>query len=175
MGNSKEFIIPFVGLPLGKHSYHYDIDDSFFEKVNYSELQKGSVKVDLLLTKQSAMMILDFTISGNIHVPCDRCNEEFDLPIKGNYQLIIKIGGNSSNDDDDIMYISNNESEINITQHVYEYIVLSVPIKKVHPDNAKGKSTCNKKVIKNLEKYSVKNDSKSVDPRWEKLINLKLN
>lgn len=174
MGKSKDYIIPFVGLPIGKHLYKYKIKDSFFEEIDYSEIKKSSLDIALILNKQSVVLLLNFSISGTVNVPCDRCNDYFDLEINGNHELIIKIGEEEISDNG--ISISATEGEINIAEYIYEYIILSLPIKRVHPNNKKGKSTCNKEAIKQYNKYVIKEEkTKTMDPRWEKLIDLKLN
>lgn len=39
------------------------------------------------------MMVLQFNVSGTVKVNCDRCFGEFDLPISGDYRLVVKVGG----------------------------------------------------------------------------------
>lgn len=175
MGKNKNYAIPFVGLSTGKHLYKYEIGDSFFEEIDYSEIKKGSLKLDLTLNKQSVMLVLDFSIEGTVNIPCDRCNEYFDLEIKSENELGIKTGGDDISGDD-IVSIPTTESEINIAEYIYEYIMLSLPIKRVHPDNKKGESTCNKEAMRIYNKYVKKEEEqKPIDPRWEKLAGLKLN
>ena len=123
------------------------------------------------------MMVLHFEISGTVKMDCDRCTEEFDLPIEGNYKLIVKVGGHESGDEnDDIITVAANEHELDLSQYLYEYITLSLPIKRVHPNDAKGKITCNKKVLKKLGDFLIEEEKKEdTDPRWNDLKNIKLN
>lgn len=177
MAGRKEYIVQFVGLAIGKHEYEFEVTDKFFESFDYSEIKQGKIKVDLSLLKQSSMMSLEFAISGTVKVPCDLCTEEFDLPISGDYKLIVKVGGNDSQDEnDDIITIAANEHELDLSQYIYEYIMLSLPIKRVHPLDKKGKSTCDPEMIEKVKKYLVDDsgDDKS-DPRWEGLKGIKLN
>jgi len=172
----KDYIIQFVGLSVGQHEFEFHITDKFFEALDYSELKQGEIKADLTLLKQSTMMVLHFKISGTVKMDCDRCTEPFSLPISGNYKLIVKVGGHESgNEDDDIITVAANEHELNLTQYIYEYIALSVPIKRVHPDDAKGKSSCDKKMLKKLENFLTEEDKEEPDPRWSGLKNIKLN
>jgi uncharacterized metal-binding protein YceD (DUF177 family) len=182
MYNRKEYIVQFVGLSMGEHLYEYHINDAFFEGLDYSEIQRGNILVKMLLLKQSSMMILRFEISGTVKAACDRCTEEFDLPIHGEYKLIVKVGGSITGDeDDDIITVAANEHELDLSQHIYEYITLSLPIKRVHPDNAKGESTCNMEVLNKLndflieEEKSDEDDEEPLDPRWNELKNISLN
>ena len=172
-----KYKIQFAGLSVGEHEYDFKADTKFFEALDYSEIKQGDIDVKVNLLKQSTMMVLTFDISGTIHLNCDRCMEDFNFPITGNYQLIIKVGGHDSGDEnDDIITIAANEHEIELTQYIYEYIILSLPIKRVHPDDKKGRSTCDPEMIKKLEKYIVENEpTEETDPRWNQLKDINFN
>lgn len=174
----KDYIIKFVGLSVGQHEYEFNVNDKFFEHLEYSEIKRGNIQVKIKLLKQAVMMALEFEISGTVKANCDLCTGEFDLPINGNFKLIIKVGGNDTGDeDDDIITIAANEHELDLSQYIYEYIALSLPIKRVHPTNKKGQSTCDKEVLKKLENFIVEDEKEeeAIDPRWEQLKNIKLN
>lgn len=171
MGKNKSYIIPFAGLPTGRHLYDFIIGDAFFEKIDNSEIKKADLRLDLTLNKRSEMIVLDFYVHGTVKTLCDRCNESFDLEVSGNNQLVVKIGGEVSSNED-ILSISSAETEIDISEYVYEYIILSLPIKRVHPDNKKGEITCDKEAMKVYNKYVQQEQIKTTDPRWEKLKGL---
>ena len=73
MSTRKEYIIQFVGLGIGAHEFEFDINDKFFEGLDYSEIKQGQILIDLNLLKQYTMMVLNFKISGTIKQDCDRC------------------------------------------------------------------------------------------------------
>jgi uncharacterized metal-binding protein YceD (DUF177 family) len=180
MAGRRDYIIQFAGLSLGKHEYEFKVGDKFFEDLDYSEIKRGDITIKLDLLKQSQMLVLEFNISGTVKAECDLCTGEFDLPIEGQYRLIVKVGGHETGDeDDDIITIAANEHELDLSQYLYEYITLSLPIKRVHPPEAKGKSGCDKEVLKKLENFLVEEDKKEEeqkpDSRWDGLKNIKLN
>lgn len=176
MPTRKDYIIQFVGLNVGQHEFDFDIDDKFFEGLDYSEIKQGNIHIDLTLLKQSTMMVLHFNINGTVKMDCDRCTAPLSLPISGNYKLIVKVGGHESGgEDDDIITVAANEHQLDLTQYIYEYITLSLPIKRVHPDNEKGESTCDKKMLKKLENFLIEEEKEETDPRWNGLKNIKLN
>jgi uncharacterized protein len=173
MSASKEYIIQFAGLSPGEHLFELNVNDKFFENLDYSEIKQGNILVKLTLLKQSTMMILNFDISGTVNVSCDRCASEFDMPITGNYKLTVKVGGSDVGDeDDDIISIAANEHKLDLTQYLYEYIALSLPIKHEHADE----SMCDKKTLKKLDEFIVDEEKEEpIDPRWDGLKNIKLN
>lgn len=167
MKNPKKFIVPFIGLSLGKHHYEYDIDDSFFQDFEYSEIKQGNLKVNLVVDKQSNMLILDFAIEGFVNVMCDRCLDNFDMDISTNQRLFIKFGEETREETDQVIVFSSNEYEIDVSQYIYEYIVLSLPHKRIHPEGE-----CDPEVIKKLNELKINKEDKDNDPRWDILKNI---
>jgi uncharacterized metal-binding protein YceD (DUF177 family) len=177
MQTRKEYIIQFVGLGLGLHDYTFEVGDSFFQDLDYSEIKHANIHVNLHLLKQSQMMVLEFEIGGTVKSECDLCTGEFDLVLEGTHKLIVKVGGSDTgNDDDDIITIAANEHELDLAQYIYEYIALSLPIKRVHPEDKNGKSTCDKEVLEKLDEFLLEEEKEEeTDPRWNGLKNIKLN
>jgi uncharacterized protein len=167
----KHFIIPFSGLKVGNHPFTFEIEDMFFEHFEYSEIKKGLVHVDCLLEKQTRMMVLYFDLKGKVRVPCDRCGEEFDLPVEGSQKLIVKFGAGHQEEAEDILVITEKENELDISQFLYEYVHLLLPIKKAHGTDENGNSLCDPEVIR----YIREADEHQADPRWEVLRKLKDN
>ncbi len=168
-----EYTIPFVGLKLGKHQFEYEIDNKFFEHFEYEEFNNANLKVDLLFEKKTTMMELTFTVSGTVNVNCDLTNEAYDQPIDGKLFLVVKFGEEYNDEDEDLLIIPHGEFEVNVQQYIYELVVLSVPLKKVHPGVEDG--TLKSEVLDKLEEFSLKNNKKEneeTDPRWDKLKNL---
>jgi len=169
MNYMNHFIIPFAGLKVGNHSFTFDIEEKFFDHFEYSEIKKGKLHVDCLLEKQSRMMVLYFDTAGTVQVSCDRCAEEFDLPIEGKQKLIVKFGEDHTEESEEVLVITEKEHELDVSQYLYEYIHLLLPIKKTHATDESGNSMCNPDVIRFIEE-----PEESVnDPRWEVLQKLK--
>ena len=64
MEDLTEFVIPFVGLKNGQHSFEFDIDTTFFNAFEFSDFNQAKVKVHLLFDKKANMMNLNFSASG---------------------------------------------------------------------------------------------------------------
>lgn len=168
-----EYTIPYVGLKLGKHRFEYEIDNTFFEHFGYDEFNDARLKLDLLFDKKTTMMELTFTVSGIVNVNCDLTNEPYDQPIDGELFLVIKFGDEYNDDNEDLLILPHGEYEVNIQQYIYELVVLSVPLKKVHPGVEDG--TLKSEVLDKLDEFSLtekKKEEEQTDPRWDKLKNL---
>ena len=174
MNNLKEYLIPFVGLKTGKHQFDYQIDNTFFKNFDYDEFNDVSVKVDIVLEKKSTMLELDFKHKGTVNVPCDVSGEEFDLPIKGKLKLLVKFGDAFNDENEELLILPHGEFQVNVAQYIYESIILSVPLRRVHPGIKDGSLT---DVIEKLESLSPKENKEEqqnndIDPRWENLKKL---
>lgn len=165
----RHFIIPFSGLKVGKYTFTFEVDNKFFDQFEYSEIKKGELQVTCELERQPRMMILDFDIGGYVRVPCDRCAEEFNLPLSGKQRLIVKFGAEHEEEAEDVLIITEQEHELDISQFIYEFIHLLLPIQKIHGTDENGKSLCNPDVIRYISHGEEHHD----DPRWEALQKLK--
>lgn len=176
MKNTKEFLIPFIGLKLGKHHFEYQISNAFFEIFDYDEYQNSDIKVNVVLDKKSTLLELNFKNKGTVNVPCDLTGEDFDLPIKGKMKLIVRFGEKFNNDNEELLILPHGEFEVNIAQYIYEMIVLSVPFKRVHPGIKDG--SLNTEALTKLNELSINeekeeyNEEENIDPRWDKLKKL---
>jgi len=170
--SNRQFVIPFKGLGVGKHDFEYDIDDAFFDGFEGSEITRGNVHVEVELEKKATMLEFYFGLSGTVTVLCDRCLDDLQMDIDYESELFVKFGDETEEQSDEIIVLSHKEFELDIAQFIYEFAHLSLPIKRVHPDDKKGKSTCNQEMLKKLDQYLVREDNDSTDPRWDNLKNL---
>ena len=169
----KEFNIPFSGLKQGKHNFNYQIDNTFFESFGYDEFNGANVNLEVVLSKASTMMELDFEASGTINVDCDITSEPFDQPIDAELHLVVKFGEEYNDEDDEILILPHNEHQVNIAQYVYEMLVLAVPQKRVHPGIEDG--TLKSEVLDKLQELQPKekkSNKEESDPRWDELKKL---
>ncbi len=176
MNQLLKYRIVYQGLAEGKHEFGFDVDNMFFEALEYSEIEKGNLKVSVLLNKKSTFLELDFQINGTVNLMCDRCLENFDQPIQFEGKLYVKFSEQESDLAEDVIYLSPADHEIDISHYIYESINLSIPLKRVHPKDKKGNVTCNPEMLEKLNNYKVEESAEdNIDPRWEELRNLMAN
>jgi uncharacterized metal-binding protein YceD (DUF177 family) len=171
---NKEYLIPFAGLKLGKHQFEFEIKKAFFDDFNFDEYNDVNIKVDLVLEKKSIMLELTFKSKGTVNVPCDLTNEDFDLPVKGKLGLIVKFGDEYNDENDEMLVLPHGEHQIDVSQYIYEMIVLSVPSKRIHPGIKNG--TIAPEILQKLNELAPKEEHKEedndTDPRWDGLKKL---
>lgn len=166
----RRFTVPIKGLGLGIHPFEFEISKSFFSHFESSPIENGKFDVAIQLDKRIDMMVLAFSIDGSFNTACDRCLEKFDLPIKGDHDLIVKIA-EEAREDDEIFYISDAQTELNLAKFIYEFIILSLPIVKITDDESVHK--CDEEVLNFLE-GKTEEDSGS-NPLWDQLKGFKEN
>jgi uncharacterized protein len=174
------FRIEFGHLGAGEHEFQFEIDDTFFEQFEHSPVELGALDVLVTVNKdEQNMMLIDFTMEGTVTLPCDRCAEDLELEVSGYNELIVKFGENHEEESEDVVVLSGKEHSLNVAQYIYEYIVLMIPLRNVHPDDEEGKSTCDADALERLEKLRVheanEEEEHPVDPRWDILKNINLN
>jgi uncharacterized metal-binding protein YceD (DUF177 family) len=187
----RAFVIPFVGLKIGMHTFEFDITNAFFEQVEYSLIEKGNVHVTLNLEKKETMMIGDFIINGKVETSCDLCNDPVEVDIEGEYQLIFKFDDKPT-DDETLIIVYPEEFEIDIRENLLELISVSLPSRTIHADGE-----CNEEMLELLNEYRVNADDEDfneedfeeaedteeapseddeyIDPRWAALKGLNKN
>ena len=176
MKTKERLTIAFKGLKDGIHEFRFSKSDKFFESIEYAEIQKGNLEVFIILDKKPQYLAFDVNIEGQVMVTCDRCLDEFFMPLEYSGTIIAKFTVEKENDEnDEMMFLSPIDFEIDLTHYIYESVYLSLPVKRIHPDDKKGKSTCNKKMLKELENLSYQSSQEDIDPRWEILRKLNNN
>lgn len=169
MGWRLKYDVEFKGLKEGLHEFEFEVQDTFFEHYEQGLVTKGDIRVNVTLEKRSLFMKLFFDVDGYAELVCDRCLEYYPQKVKSRYELFVKFGYNES-DDDKIIWVLPEEHKINLAQLIYEYIVLSLPLKQVHPDIGDGVSGCNPEMLKKLELHRLREEEKdTTDPRWSAL------
>jgi uncharacterized metal-binding protein YceD (DUF177 family) len=170
------YSINFKGLKVGKHSFEFDLNDAFFAEFKEGEISKGQLKAVVNLHKQNHLLEFKISIKGSVRVVCDRCLELFDLPTTFKGEIFAKIGSAEEETDDEIIFLSEEDHEVNLAQYLYESVCLSLPLQRYHGLNGTKASDCDKEM---LAKMNIVNESENtddeIDPRWAALKKLKKN
>ncbi|MBB1140332.1 DUF177 domain-containing protein [Myroides sp. WP-1] len=186
MNTEKTYSISFIGLKNGEHTFEYQIDNEFFKNYAYDDFNRIQANISVLLNKKATLLEVYFKVKGVVNVPCDVTNEDFDLPIENELNLIVKFGEEYNDDHDEILIIPMNEYEINLSQYIYELVVLSIPAKRVSPEAAEDDEfdedefdflfeddeQDNEMEDELEEETESESDQRDIDPRWEKLKKL---
>jgi uncharacterized metal-binding protein YceD (DUF177 family) len=181
MKHRRDYEIAFVGLKPGVHEFSYEIDDRFFELLEVATPDFKNVKATIKLTldKKSSFFLLKFDVDGKATVTCDRCGDEYELQLWDEFNLVVKLTDDpeaeeQSEEDPDVTYIARNESHLDVSKWLLEFLTLSVPMQHIHPDKPDGTSGCNPEALKLLNKLSLDAENKN-NPIWKDLDKFKNN
>ncbi len=169
----KEFSVNIIGLSKKAHLFEFELKDGFFEKYGKETVSSGQFNAHVVLDKKETFIEVDFNIAGLAHLVCDRSLEPFDHSIDLTKKILFKYGDEAQEVSDEIVIITRDQDSLDLGQYLYEFIALSIPIKKLHPRFREEEidDESNVKMI-----YSTSQDvdeNNEVDPRWEKLKKLK--
>ena len=173
MKTLSKYNIVFKGLKPGIHKFNFHVEKDLFDYLGKEIINDCDISVNVVLEKQEALIILTFDISGTLNIQCDRCLDYYNQPVKSENKLFVRYGEkeNEEEENEDVIILRPEESEINIGKLIHDFIVLSIPLKKVHPDDKNGNSLCNKEMIKRIKKLSA-SEEKKTDDRWTELKKL---
>jgi len=160
MKHHREFEIAWQGLKEGVHEYEFLLDDRFMKEQDApAEMHDWNATVKLKLDKKVNFFLLHFDIGGRLALPCDRCGDDFELKLWDEFNLVVKLSGDSeedveSEDEDDVVFIPRSETVLEISSWLYEFVMLSLPLQRIHPDKEDGTPGCNPQALKLLNQLS---------------------
>ncbi len=110
-------------------------------------LIKSKLNIFIDLNKVIHQIDMKISIEGVLNLTCDRSLELFENKLKSGFELVFvqKTSRESSFDDGYVRTFNPFMKSIDITEDIREYILLSVPMKHLPPENPDGScSWCGK-------------------------------
>lgn len=100
-------------------------------------------------------MLLQFDVDGQLESSCDRCGDDLPVQLWDEFKLIVKLVDepdtlNEQEEDPDVIYISRSESHLHVSDWIFEFINLSIPLQKKCKDLPNGTTGCNPSVLEML-------------------------
>lgn len=171
MGKTK-YIIKTGGLPVGTHEFEFEVTGAFFKENEANDILDANINVQAELLKQNNVLQLSFDISGTVEMECDRCLKEYNFPIHAEEKLVVKYG-NPKDSDDEVLVVPEGETDLNVTQQIYEFVLTALPNRKV-PCEIDEDFKCDEEVLSKLNENSTTEENEN-NPLWDKLNKIKLN
>ena len=173
MGRFDKYNVDLKGLKAATLEMEFDLDNAFFGDIDGEEFQKGAVKAVVTVRKNRDVFEFSFSLNGTVIVPCDRCLDDLEIDVATENTLRVKLGDEYA-DEGDIVIVPEQDGDLNIAWYLYEFIVLALPMKRVH---APGK--CNQEMTGRLGRHSAdagedSREDSDIDPRWAGLKNIQI-
>lgn len=162
----KEFLIPLNGLTAGKTVFRWTAGKEFFDGFGNSDIIRANVGVEAVVEKSGQYIGIDCTLEGEMTVECDRCLGELSLPVDSVALLSVKFGDSASDesgleeDRREVVYVSSGDTDFDISQIVYDYACLALPMQRVHEEGE-----CDPEVISRLgmQKVAASDDNEGTE------------
>ncbi|MFN7312004.1 MAG: YceD family protein [Bacteroidota bacterium] len=165
---NKEHLIEFNKLKIGPNELEFVLNDAFFESIEGSAVKSGYADVKLRMNKGISIHELDFSLKGWVNTTCDNCLDNMQLPISNNFRLLMKVAEAENYADDEIVFITKNLVDYDLSQYLYECFVLSIPLRKVCK---MANKKCNEEMIEHLSSGAEEEETEENknNPMWDQL------
>lgn len=157
-------------IPMSKSQRTLTIPQNFLETEGIAVLD-GVLSLDI--HRSDHMIHIKSIVISSLELQCDRSLDTFTYESQCNLEIIYKEGLKEEEIDlhSSIKKLEKNQQFIEFDQEVRDMLLLSLPIKRIHPryldDYGNPKELLN-------EQFGFSNSSEdSIDPRWHALNNFK--
>lgn len=145
-----DFLIPLNGLTAGKTRFSWTACKKFFEDFENSEILDANLSVEVVVEKSGSYIGVDCIVEGDLTLECNRCLENLIRPIELDIRLSLKYGPEEESEDvedeeRETIFLESDVTEYDMSQVIYDYVCLSLPIQCVHPEGE-----CNPEALKYL-------------------------
>ena len=162
----RKFDIKIQSLSNNEHKFRFEFNQDlfdFFSQENEIINTNGICEVSLI--KSDLMLDVKFSIDGQTDLICDRTLKKFTYSLNSNKKILFKFGEEDQELSEEMVVIDRNKSKINMGKFIYEFFILELPVKRLHP------SVKNEDNIDNFVFTTKK--TKDTDPRLDPLNKLK--
>ena len=125
------FVVKLTSLAPGKSHFSWHAGPEFFEIFGNQEILDANLEVTADVHNHGLTADTACVITGSVTVACDRCLEDLVIPVETSFE-------ESYAPDSD---------ELDLRQDVYDYVCISLPLQRVHPEGE-----CNQETTKYLSK-----------------------
>ena len=180
MANRRAFEIAFVGLKPGIHEFNYELDDQFFREKGAEDLANVSANIKLSFEKNNGFMLLKFEVGGRTDVTCDRCGNPLKIDLWDEFKMLVKLVDNADEmnqqeEDPDVFYLSRTESHMDVSNWLYDFVLLSVPMQRMCAKEKMGGPQCNTEVLEKLKEMESRTMENNANTIWKGLDKFKEN
>ena len=142
----KACIIPVDRLDGGRTESRFRVGKEFFEGYGNEEILDADVLASASLKKENDRFLLDLKLEGEATVQCDRCLGDLAIGIDSFQRFVVMPGsgeddGALDEDGREIVTLPLAEAALDVSQLVYDFTCLAIPLKKVHREGECDEST----------------------------------
>ena len=134
------FVIALNGLAAGKTQFRWHAEGQFFSGFDNSEILDAGIDVTVVVEKSGNYIGVDMDLEGTVTVACDRCLADLELPVSASPRFSVKFGEEPGDDivtsegEREIVFLPEADTEMDMSQLIYDYTCTSLPLSRVHED-----------------------------------------
>jgi len=161
-----------VEIPEGESRRTVDLSEVDLDLSPYTF--KGA-NIDLLFYRTLHFIRVNFHISSDVELICDRSLEPYIQPIESDYEVVFKVDVKEETEDENgaVRRFNFSSNTLSIEEEVRDTILLNIPIKKLHPKYIDEDGKATNFETKSFGDIPDEDETEAIDPRWEKLKKLK--
>ena len=123
-------------VPEGQSTLNWPLDERLFETIgaNYEiEALQGELLVHF--DRDTQFLRLEIILTGEATVPCDLCLKSIPLSFSSRHQQIYALTSRHvpQEDAEEFYVLGPREDQVDLTQAVYDYVCLALPVKRIRP------------------------------------------
>ena len=118
--NEGNTVIVLSELEQGKHTFAFELDSTYFQGIEKSEILGGNVHVEAELRLRESDYDLHLKAQGIVQLTCDRCLGAMDYAVD--------VEDTIQSDEDE------QSDELDLSWLAYETITINLPLVHSHPD-----------------------------------------
>lgn len=170
----ENFVLPLKGAPAGAQEWKWTLGTDFFKDMENTDILSAAVEARATLKREGDVFGLSISVEGTVGIACDRCLKEMRHTVNDTYRVSVKLGEHYDDSSDTVIVVPERDGTIDVSRLVYDTIVLTIPIKNVHPDGQ-----CDAEMEALLAAHraaSVEDGDGNIpggDPRWAELGKLR--
>ena len=172
MSDGAEYIIELNKLVKGSNEFKFEVGKPLFDRFGCEDILDVRVSVSVNAVKSDRFVEFHFAFTGKIDVVCSRCLSSVAIPFNKKTVLYIKFGDKFEEVSTEEWIVDESEHVLDFANYIYEECRIMIPIAPVH----KSKADCDKTMLDKITSVNVDasiNRDNEIDPRWEKLLELK--
>ncbi|KXX69074.1 hypothetical protein AVL50_18130 [Flammeovirga sp. SJP92] len=173
------YTIGIGGLKNGKHQFEIELTSQLLEIFESELMENITGSVILQLVKSETQIDVDLTLNAKVVLLSDRSLREYDYQLEETQKIYFKFSDKFEMLEDDLFKIPFNESDLDFAQIIYDLIAVSLPSKRLHPEededdelfySSYGEEEYDEE---SEEEINEEEEGKPTDPRWDILKKLK--
>ena len=161
-----------VEIPEGESQRTVELTDEDFDLSPHG-FEGGFVNIQF--DRALRFIRVNFQVDTGVELVCDRSLEKFILPIVADYEVLFKVDVQEETETEDgaVRRFDFSSNSLSIENEVRDTIMLNIPIKKLHPKFLDEDGNPTEFETKEFGDVRHEDNTERIDPRWEKLKDIK--